>query len=473
MTGLTLLALWFAEIASAFETAMIYAALGQLIKAFGDPVKAAWLVTIYLLVGAGAAAIIARLGDIYGRRRMLLIVLVILGAASLLSALASSFLLIVAGRAVQGLSAAVLPLCFALARENFRPQRLPIAVGVIMSGASGGIAIGLVLGGYIVDRFGWQAVFYASFVFAALAWVMVRFLVPRSPENRGSIASLDIGSALLFVPGVVALLLALSNGKDWGWTSPLVLSLLAGGCGLLALWIRRSLTISEPLIDVRLFRDPRVAIANLSYALIAAGGLQVTMFFAILLQSPRWTGVGLGVSAAVAGLVKLPSNVLAFGAGPLSGFLMTRLSGRLVMGGGGLLASLGWLLAMFFHGSIWQVGASICIISVGTTILFAAGSNIVVAAVPPERTGEAGGVLAVIRALVTAAGAQLVAVLLASSTVSQPGTSGAYPDTRAFFLTLAVITAFTLASSIVALMLPGERGRGAIAGGRSVERPAR
>jgi MFS family permease len=451
-----LLALWIVEITGAFETAMVYAAVGQLIKAFGDPVRVGWLVTVFLLVGAAAAAIVARLGDIYGRRRVMLILLCVTIFASLLSALSSSFALILVGRALQGIAAAILPLCFGLARENLRAERVPVAVGVIMSGATAGTAAGLVIGGYIADRFGWHAVFFASAAMAAVSLLLVRLFVPRSPRGTATGVPLDIGSALLFVPGLLALLLAISSGRDWGWLSGPVLALAAGGVLMLSLWLRRSLNHPSPLIDVRLFANRSVAVANASYALLAIGGLQLTMVFSIMLQAPVWTGVGLGVSAALAGLVKLPSNGFAFLAGPFSGYAMTVLGGRTVMAAGGFLSALGWLVALQFHASPWQVGVSLCMISMGTAILYAAGPAVIMRAVPAERTSEATGMLAVIRSIAMGIGAQLVAILLATSTVSREGVKGTYPDARAFTLTMVVIMVLTFAAAVAALLLPRE-----------------
>ncbi|MBB3860911.1 MFS family permease [Novosphingobium hassiacum] len=455
---LLMCALFVVEVTAAFETAMIYAASGQLIKAFGDPIAVGWLITVYLLVGAAAAAIIARLGDIYGRRRVSLVLMAVIACGSLLSALSSSFLLILIGRGLQGISSAILPLCFGMARENMQPTKVPLAVGVIMSGASAGSAAGLVIGGSIVDNFGWQAIFYASAGMATLSFALLLLFVPRSTAQKGPRAKLDVGSALLFVPGLLAILIAISEGKDWGWTSPTVLGLLAGGLALIVIWIRRSLKHADPLIDVRLFANRNVAIANASYGLIALGGLQMTLVFSIMMQAPVWTGIGLGLSAAVAGLVKLPANVLAFFAGPLSGYSTTRLGGRAVMAGGGMLSALGWVFVLIFHDNVWQIGLSFCIITLGTAILYAAGPNVVISAVPPDRTSEATGMLAVVRSIAMGVGSQLIAVLLATSTISQQGTRGTYPDAHAFMLTVVVIMCLTLSAALISLLLPRRAG---------------
>lgn len=446
--------LCIAEITAAFETAMIYSVVGKLIKVYGDPVKVGWLVTIYLLIGAAAAAVVARLGDIYGRRRTMLILLAITGFASLLSASSPNLGWLVVGRGLQGLAAAILPLCIGLARENVEPPRMPMAIGIIMSGAAAGTAMGLLLGGVIADHFDWHGVFYASAAMAALALVLIALIVPVSPRSAMPAEGIDFASAGLFVPGLIALLLAISNIRDWGWTDWRVAALAALGIGLLLVWIVRSLRLPAPLIDVRLFADRRVAVANLSYALLSLGSVQLTLVFAIVLQSPTWTGIGLGLTATAAGLIKLPSNLLALFAGPLAGYLNVRIGRRLTMALGGLMATAGWTGALQMHHAAWMIGAWMCIISFGTSFVYSTGPTVVVDAVPMERTGEATGMLAVVRSVAMGIGALVIGVLLATSTVTRASEAGAYPDSRAFTLTVLAITALTLASALAALLLP-------------------
>jgi MFS family permease len=455
--GWVLAALWIAEITAAFETAMLYAAVGQLMKAFGDAVKVGWLITAYLLVGAGAAAVVARLGDMYGRRRLTLILLGITVFASLLSASTSSFALILVGRSLQGLAAAMLPLCFGLVRENIPPAHRSVAVGIVMSGASAGTALGLVAGGAIVDHFGWHAIFLVSALMAAVSWVLIRLLVPVSPVNRDPHAPVDIGSVFLFVPAVVALLLAISNAKTWGWASPQVLGLLVVAALLVAVWIRRSLRHPAPLIDVRLFANRSVAIANISYALLALGGLQVAMVFSLLLQAPRWTGPGLGVSAALAGLIQLPGSMIGVLVGPIAGLAMRRFGSRAVMILGGTVAALGWAAACVGHGSTTIILLLVLVIASGTFLIYTAGPNVVMDNVPQERTSEATGMLAVIRSIAMGIGAQLVAILLATSTVGNGGAK--YPDAGAYLLTFVVITGLCVLAAIAASMLPPTKRR--------------
>ncbi|PQM27728.1 MFS transporter [Sphingopyxis lindanitolerans] len=449
-------ALFLADIAGAFETSMIYAAVKSIIAEFGDPTAVGWMVTIFGLVGAGCAAICGRLGDMYGRRKILIILLAAGTAGSILSAATTNFGLLLVGRGLQGLGAGVLPLLIGLLRQNLPAERVPVAVGLIVSAASAGTAGGLVLGGLLVDHMSWRSLFVASAILGALSTVTVWRLVPRA-AGSDSAARLDWLSAILFLPGLALLLLMLGKGAAWGWTDGATLVAGAAGIALLGSWIWRSLRIADPLIDLRLLTNRGVALANIISALVALGALQITLIFSLLLQSPTWTGIGLGVSATVSGLVKLPSNLLGIAVAPFSGWLTQNRGERVPVFVGGIMVIVGWTAMIFWHGSILVVGAILCLIAAGTTILYTAIPNLIVPAVPEARTSEAIGTMSVIRAVAMAAGAQLVTVLLATSTVSKPGESGRYPDAAAFTLTLAVIAALTLCGTAMAFLIKRRR----------------
>ncbi|MCK9542171.1 MAG: MFS transporter [Novosphingobium sp.] len=454
---LLIISLWISEATGMFETAMIFAAQRALTEDFGGPVMFGWLVTSYLLVGAAAAALAGRLGDIFGRRRVMLVILGIGLAGSLTSAMTSWYPLVLAGRAMQGATGAILPLCIGLTRENLPPAKVPLGIGLMISGASAGTAAGLVIGGFLVDTFSWHAVFVASAVFALIAMLGVRRFVPPSPvmAARGRI---DWMGGVLFVPAILMLLAAISHGPGWGLFDARTIAAAASGLALLAFWIRMSLRSSNPLFDVRLFADRRVAIGNAITALVCMSAMQITLVFSLLLQAPRWTAIGLGASATVAGLIKLPSNISSLAAGPLSGWLTARGGGRITMMMGGAICSIGWLFAMAFHESVLQIAIVLIVISFGTTILFAVAPTIIAAAVPQDRTSEAVGTMTVVRQIFLGIGAQVISVILASDTVASPAGDAHFPSANAFMLTMGTIALICACATALGLALPRNAG---------------
>lgn len=433
---------------------MILAALKVLVAEFGDTAAVGWLVTAFLIVGSAAAALVGRLGDIYGRQQVMLIVLSVGMVGSLLSAASSHYELVLAGRIMQGVTATILPLAIGIVRENLPPERVPAGIGLMISGASIGTAIGLVLGGVIVDFASWHGIFLASAGFCAVSLLLIAWLVP--PSRRLTIkVPVDWWSGILFAPGVTLVLLYLAGGKAWGWGSFAALAFLVSGIALCAVWWKRSLKSANPLIDVRTLANRPIAVVCAASALVAAGTMQITVFFSLLLQAPVWTGLGLGLTATLAGVVKLPSNLTSVFAGPLSGWLTGRGGGRIAMVTGGIITTFGWVLVLIDTSSVAVVVAELIVISFGTTMLFAVAPTIIAGEAPVDRTSEVTGMLGVIRALFMGVGSQLVATILALDSVTKGVES--YPSPQAYQWAVIAIIALSATATLVALALPGRK----------------
>ena len=449
-------ALFLAEMTVTFEASMVYAALPTLIRQFGDPLSVGWLVTIHMLIAAASAPVVGRLGDIRGRKRLVVALLVLALIGSVISAMTVQFELVLFGRALQGLSAVVLPLSIGIVRESLPEDKVPMGIGMLRTALGAGAALGLVLGGVIVDNLNWHALFWASAVLLALSVVAIMAFVPDRPgtPTRNPIDWLE---GLLPVPAIGLLLYAISVTKTLGWSSPEVVGMLIASALIFVAWGRRSLRAEEPFVDLRLFRDRNFAVANLITVLLGMGTMQIVYVFSAYMQSPVWTAVGLGLSATVAGLAKLPSNFLSFFAGPLAGWLIQKVGNRTTVMAGALLAASGWFAAMLLPDRLGMVIALLCVISFGTTILQAAIPNIVAMSVPQNRTSEAMGSMQVVRGIAAAIGAQVIAMLLASRTVAAPGGGAQFPAPSSYLLTMAVMAALTVAGALCAGLLRSRR----------------
>ena len=449
---LLIAALWVAEVTGSFETAMILAALKKLIEDFGNPAMVGWLITGYLIVGAAIAAVVGRLGDLFGRRRVLIVVLAIGAIGSLISALSTNFPVLLVGRLMQGVTGAILPLCIGLVHENMPKDRAPMAIGLMISGASIGTAAGLVVGGMIVDQFSWHGIFFTSAGLCVTAALATLAFVPVS-IRRPSIQAVDWMSGLAFAPGVALVLVYFSMGKSWGWGNPMSLGALALGVALVAWWVRRSLASANPLIAIRSFADRTIAVGGAVTALVSMSTLQITVFFSLLLQAPAWTVAGLGLTATMAGLAKLPSNLSSTFAGPLGGWLAGRGGGRIALVVGGLITTAGWLLWFVLEIDSFALAvAQLIVISFGATMLFSVAPTVIAQASPPERISEISGMLTVIRQLFLGIGAQMVTTLLAVDVVRRG--DEIYPSPFAYDLTVTVIVGICLVAILVAFALP-------------------
>jgi MFS family permease len=450
-----LTALVLAEIVSAVEATMIFAALRVFYREFGDPVMVGWIMTAFLLVAAASASVCSRLGDM--RRRLLLIVLVLAGLGSLLGAWASTAPGVILGRAIQGMSGAVLPLCFGLVRESLPERRVPLGIGVISAAAFVSAGAAILLGGVLVDHFTWHWIFYVGAGTAALAVVTVALWVPRS-EPAAAREPVDLLGVLLLVPAIAAVLLGLSQAKLWGWGDGRTLSLVLGGGVALGLWTWHELRTPAPLIDVRLLGQRQFALANLGVVLLALGPLQSGWLLSLLLQQPQWTGVGLGLSATLAGVILAPPMALAVLVGPGCGALAARFGARVPALLACALLLAGWGGIALRHDWLPFVAAMLVLQGIGMAMAYAAAPMLIVEVAPAERTSEVTGVSSVIRYVSNAVGSQGVALLLAHATVSDPARGpGSYPAPAAFVLTLGVIAGLCVLSLAVTACLPMAR----------------
>jgi MFS family permease len=440
-----------AEIVSAFETSMVLAGLGAWLRIHGDPIGIGWIVSSYLLVSAAAAALCGRLGDMYGRKKVLLLVIGVACVGSFISALAENLNWIIAGRAIQGAAGAIIPLCYGLVREHLARSHVPFAVGLIVATAAAASAVGLLGGGILTDAYGPQSMFIASAIVAAVIGVAVAAGLPRS-TTPSRVGPVDWLGGILFAPAVAALLLLFSNGSRWGWTS--MLSIAAGSSGvlLLVLWIWHESRQREPLIDVRLLADRRCAIGNLVMFCAAVGVMQMTQLTSLMLQQPTWTLVGLGTSATFVGLLKFPAVVSGAASSVWAGWASGKHGGRFPMLIGCAVMAVASALGAVSHSHVAVIFVVVCVANMGVTAAYTAVPNVLIEAAPANRTSESTGLMAVVRAMAQAIGAQVLAILLASSTVIS-AEGKAFPDERAYTSVFWFMAAASALGFILSLLL--------------------
>jgi MFS family permease len=451
-----LLALCVGESTVTFETSMIFAALPKLIRTFGNPFMAGQLVAIHPLIAASTAPVVGRLGDLCGRKPMILILLGLALIGSLISAVSENFALILIGRAMQGLSVTVLSLGIGVLRENLDMERLPMSIGFLTTAQGVGAASGLIFGGMIVDHFNWHWLFVASSVLIAVSAIMTWIWLPDRKIVRSPIR-IDWAEALLPIPAIASVMVGIGLTKTYDVLSPQVLGTATFGLVVFAVWARRALRARNPFIDLRLFAIRDFAVSNASTLLLAAGTMQVVYIMSSYIQSPLWTGVGLGMTATAAGLAKLPSHMITVTAGPLVSWQARRFGHRSAVVTSCLVGLTGWLYAIMLPGQLLEIVILLTITSYGTTMVVTAVTNSIVDTVPEERTSEAIGTMLVVRGFGLAVGAQLIAVSLSRFTVSAPDGGALFPTAESYRLTMGWIAAATFVAMAIAMLLP--RGR--------------
>jgi EmrB/QacA subfamily drug resistance transporter len=332
-----------------------------------------WTIDAYTLVLASFLLLAGSAADRFGRRRVFQIGLAAFGLGSLLCGLAPSIGWLVAARALQAVGGTMLnPVAMAIIATTFPdPAERARAIGVFGSMSGLSLALGPILGGALVDGLGWRSVFWVNVPVIVAAIVCTRLFVPesRAPKAR----RFDPVGQLLVVLVLVAVVYAVIESHALGWTSPVILGLLAvavlGVLGILAYEPRRV----DPLLDLRLFRSVPFSAAILM-ALFALCG-----FGAFLFVTPQYLQDVRGLSALTAGLCLLPLGVLIIVLSPVTGRLVGTRGPRLP------LVVAGAALALGGASSLWLGPATPLPAVLATYLLF----GVFMAAVNPPITNSA------------------------------------------------------------------------------------
>src|SRR5882762_10215951 len=233
----TLGILAFAGLAFALQQTMIVPALPSLQRDLHTTTAwAAWLLTAFLLVMAVSTPIIGKLGDQYGKERFLLISLGIFFVGCVAAVFAWNIWSLIAFRALQGFGGAVFPLSFAIVYDEFPRERVGAGVGMISAILGIGGGLGLVLSGVLIDQLSWRWLFIVGAAAVGLAAVLVWRFVPESPVKTES--RLDPVGAALLAALLTSLLLALTEGPNWGWGSGRIIGLLVAAVVFAFVWVR-------------------------------------------------------------------------------------------------------------------------------------------------------------------------------------------------------------------------------------------
>ena len=246
---------------------------------------AQWSLTATLLVGAVSAPIMGRLGDGRHRRETLIGGLGLVTLGGVISALAPDLALLVAGRALQGIGLGLIPLTMAAARDHLPKERVAPTIALLSVCAAAGVGAGYPISGLIADSAGLSAAYWFGAAVSALALACVLLVVPSSPDRPD--ASLDVTGAVLLAGGLVALLLAIAEGEEWGWTSFAVIGLLVAAAIVLGAWVAQQLRTTHPLVELRLMRHPAVLTGNAAATVLGVAMYTYLSCVTEFVQTPK------------------------------------------------------------------------------------------------------------------------------------------------------------------------------------------
>jgi EmrB/QacA subfamily drug resistance transporter len=419
-----------------------------------------WVINSYTLVFGGLLLLGGRAGDLLGRRRMFVGGVALFTAASLAGGLATSAGWLLAARVVQGLGAAAAgPNTLALITSTFTEPRERIKALAIFSGiASGGFAIGLIVGGLLTDALSWRWVMFINVPIGLAVTVLApRHLPDPEPgpgrggdgKVEGRPARLDLPGAITATTGVAGLVYAFIRAATEGWTDRPVLFTLAGGLVLIAAFVLIELRASEPLLPLRLFADRNRALAYLNFFIGPLAMFGMFFFLTQFLQDVMRLG------PLATGLAFLPMAVAMFTMTRFIPGLLSRVGPRrmAVTGTSMMIVGLVWLTQVT-EASAYASGllAPMVLMGAGVGLAFAPLNVLIMSTVAPQDAGAAGGVLQTMQQVGGSLGLAVLVTIFGSSAkhAAEHGASAQHALVTGMTHAFVASTIFALCTLVVA-----------------------
>lgn len=414
------------------------------------PNNVAWIASATLLAGAIANPVLGRLGDMYGKRSMMLVSMGSLIVGSAIAALSSSLLPLVVGRALQGIAIAAIPLGISVARDALPSDRVGGAVALVSAslGIGGGLAIPLA--GFVLEGFGWRAVFWLSCALGVLGLIAVVLAVPASPGHaRGGF---DITGALWLSAVLVALLLPISKAPDWGLARPLPLALLGSAVAFGVGWVRFERRQRQPLVDIVVMRRPAVLFTNLAGFLLGFAMFSNFFISIALLQLPADVEHGFDLTIVGAGVVLLPGALVQVAMAPVTARLIRVFGARATLLSGAVAVAAGFAVRPVLLGSALAVGLGFALVNCGVSLAYGSLPAVIMANVPQSETASANAISTLARAAGAAVATAVAAGVMGLLTVTVGDAE--YASLPAFQVMFALATIAAVVAAGFAARLP-------------------
>ncbi|MFP3581535.1 MFS transporter [Arthrobacter sp. SIMBA_036] len=383
------LALVYAALSTAIVSSLGMLLVPSIAREMDVPVSTAqWMLTVNLLVGVVATPVMGRISDGPHKKRLLLLALGIILAGSVMAATAPNFTVFLVGRALQGLTYGIVPVTIALARRYIAADKVRFSISSLSVTVATGLGVGYPLTGIIAGLFDFRFAFWFAALFVVTAIFVVFRAVPAGPDERAPRLPFDFAGAGLLGLGLGALLLGVSEGPSWGWSSSGVVGAFIVAAAVLTAWVRVELRTRYPLVNLRVLRNGEVLLANGTGMGLGAAmyiGLSISSLVA---QAPTSTGYGIALPVFWAGFVMFPLSVGSLVANRLVRRLARRIPLATVLPiGTGLVAAAGMLL-WFAHTELWEILIGMLVFGLGMGASYAAMPALIARSVATEELGS-------------------------------------------------------------------------------------
>jgi MFS family permease len=415
-----------------------------------------WVFTALSLTGAVLTPLICKLADIYGKKKAIIAITAIATAGCAIVALAPSFAWVIVGRVMEGFFLALIPLTYSLMRDTFPQKMLAFSVTIAASGVGVVTISGPFLAGYLIDNHGWQSVFWFLFALQLVGGLLVLAIVPESRvRNR---VRIDWLGATLIGGGVGLILLGVSMGSTWHWGDTRTLACILSGIVLLVAFIAAQGRVREPLMDLTLLRSRSITTIMITSMFAGAALAGAATLLPMMAQTPNGLGGDYGFGLTAEQLVRftVPAGILTVAFGFGLGAIIRRIGPRTPLVVGGVLSVIGGLGLAFAHDTQAGVLISFAMFGIAQALVFSSLPNLVIASVPVEQQAISAGMTNTMQALGTAAGVQVLFVILTSHVAKLVQGTPIFSDTG-YTIAFGIAAGFALVAVISALLVPTRR----------------
>ena len=410
---------------------------------------AQWILTVMLLVGAIATPITGRLADGPYRKHTILGSLILVLIGSVITAVSPSFAFLILGRALQGFGLGLVPLAISVARDCLPSDRVRPGIAILSITTAAGAGLGYPVTGFIAQQLDYRAGFWFAAIITSIALGLVAMVVPAKSLRASN--PLDVAGAILLAIVLASLLLFISEGTKWGWTSGKIIGLAAIAVVVGGIWIRQALRTEHPLVDLRLMTNRSVLTADIVALLMGVSLYAMSSLINRYVQAPREAGYGFHAGLVATGLMLGPLAIGSLLSNRLSAVLMGRFGPRLLVPLGSLFVGLDMVFLAIARTSQWEIVVAMILLGLGIGLTFAAMPLLIIRAVPASETGSATSMNTVLRSVGGAIGSAASIALL--STYTPVGQH--LPTNSGYTVTYLVGAVICLAAGVLSVaMLP-------------------
>ena len=428
------------------------------------------ILALYTVFGTAINPIVGKLGDIYGKKKVLMVVLVAYSIMVTMTSFAPTFNLVLISRTFQGIGLGIFPLAFSLVREQFPRDQVPKAQGLISAMFGAGLALGLPLGAFVTQQYSWETNYHLATPIVIALTILIFFTVKES-IYRNPNAKMDyLGSGILGA-ALAMVVLGLSEGSNWGWTSAPVLGLVIVGAFLFVPLVVLERRIVGPVLDFVQLKIRNVLISNVIG--IITGLAMLLAFQSIIFQLEDPLPMGYGFDVFTAGLYLLPLAIVMLILAYPIGILISKVGVKPFLVSGSIIGAAGFLLISTATSAI-QIAEYLSVAAVGISLLMVSMQNLLVLTVEPAQMGLQTSMNTVFRNIGQSLGAPIAGSILSTFAISETfgGQIFSLPTQAAFQYTYyiaAIVFILGLVATLFAKEVIGGRASKDI---RGVEIPA-